>query len=117
MKILRFDNVIDAGDIVYIYRNRPRDFYISPKETYAYSASDPFVVTKVFNKVTGGDDEDPIVQKYAKITDKQTKRTFEISYSSLSMKPDNVNVMDRVVRSIILIVISFIIYAFYLLWQ
>ena len=115
MEVLKFDNVIDVSDIVYIYRNRQRHFFISPKETYVYSPSDPFVVTKVFSKVTGGDDEDPIVEKYAKIKDKKTNCVFEIPYSSLSMKPNDVNVLDRVVSSIILIVIGFIAYTIYCL--
>lgn len=113
MEILKFDNIIDVGDIVYIYRNCSRDFEISSKEIYYYSSYDPFVVKEIFPKVKRENDKRSIVQKYAKIKDEKTNCVFEIPYSSLSVKPNDVNIFNRVVLSIILIVISFIIYTLY----
>ncbi len=113
MKIIRFDNIVDIGDTVYIYRNRSRDFEISPKEMYCYSSYDPFVVKEIFPKVKKEYKEKSITQKYAKIKDEKTNRVFEIPYSSLSMKPNDVNITDRVIQSIILFFIGLITYSLY----
>ena len=101
MKVLTIDNAIDVGDTVFIHKNRNRVFPISRKKSFSYASSDPFLLLEIFDKVIGGDDEDPIVQEYCKIQDSKTNHIFETTLSSLSLKPDDVNKTDEAINNIL----------------
>lgn len=101
MKVLTIDNAIDVGDTVFIHKNRNRVFPISRKTSFSYASSDPFLLLEIFDKVIGGDDEDPIVQEYCKIQDSKTNHIFETELSSLSLKPDDINKTDEAINNIL----------------
>lgn len=108
MKVLTIDSAVDVGDTVFLYENRDRVFPISRKKSFSYTSSDPFLLLEIFDKVIGGDDEDPIVIKYSRIKDLKTRNIFETRLSSLSLKPNDINKLDKIVNNILIGVSCFL---------
>jgi len=87
MEVLTFNNVIDIGDVVYLYSNKNRVFTINPKKSLSYKSSDPFVVVETYYECSS--DEDPDGEKYCKIKDLKTGMTFDMPFSHVSLEPDD----------------------------
>lgn len=111
MEVLNLNNV-DVGDTVFIYENRNKVFPISRKQSFSYTSSEPFLLLEIFDKVVGGNDKNPVVLKFSKIQDLKTGHIFETKLSSLSLKSNDINKLDKAIEIIMLGVLVFLLIFF-----